>query len=300
MLGVTRIFASLVPLYIGWNAIGALIRCKSQDKYREACRRSAFLIVSIILLLVIPGEFLYSTFKDAGPSGYFSANVDYTVTGEYEDKNGDWVEYHNSGRAPLEIYFENELSYNDDGKPNGRDTAYYVSSIKLGCFNNKSFDLDGEISSYQTAEYEIEFEGHRYDLNVQLDDLDKDRPDSSWEDKLKHVGALSLVEHGVLFLLSVLGVVGYVISNNMAEDNKPIYSAPMTASSLFVTSQGASKSSAGTQQVETHRKTEGKPNLPTPSKGSVQGQRKKAEVTAPFSAVRKAVQDIEQRENSKK
>ncbi len=272
MVGIIRLFASLAPLYIGWNAIGALIKCKSQNKYRETCHRSAFLIVSIILLLVIPGEFLYSTFKYAGPSGYYTTNVDYTVSGEYEDKNGDWVEYYNSGRGPLEVYFDHDTEYEEynDRTRVQEYSAYYAHSIKLGCFNSISFDLgDLEIASFHKFECEIEYKGHSYDLKVQVDDLDKDRPESSWEEKLKHVGALALAEHGALFLLSVLGIVGYVVSMKETEDEKKAYSVPAVhyhQPSLEIREPDANKNAAVPQQSR--------------------------EEASHFSSVQKAAQDI--------
>lgn len=234
--GLIILFIYFGPLYIGYITLNAFLSRKSKKSLSErtsVCRESKFLAISIILLLLIPGELIYSTLTHVIPSGDYTLNVEYSAVGYEEVYNEDEDEYYEKeysykGIAPVTIRIDNEVDYEDKGEnafgQSITKTTYYtnvyLSYIDLDCFDNERFYLDYEIEGNRDYDFEIEYNDLSYYLDVSVGEISDETLNYTIEDRIDDISTPSIVEHSVLMLLDVIGIVGFFMAVEIEKKEK--------------------------------------------------------------------------------
>lgn len=231
--GVIWLFVYLGPLYIGYITLHSFFANKNKPitERTEICREPKLLAISIILLLLIPGELIYTTLTHVIPSGDYVLNAEYSVWGYSEvydeDEDEYWEkEYSYEGVAPITIRIDNEVDYEDDGEtfwgePKSKTTYYtnvFLSSIKLDCFNNKEFYIDFEIESNRDYDFEIEYDDITYNLNVSIGEISDETLNYTLEDRIEGISTSTIVEYSVLMLLDIIGIVGFFMAEKIYKE----------------------------------------------------------------------------------
>jgi len=227
ILGALMIAAAVGPLVIGFITVVSFAgnKNKSVAERTEICRNPKMLIASILLLLLVPGMFIYSVFSHAIPEGEYTVNANYRVYGSYDVySNGTYheEEYEHSGTAPITIEINHDVDYEDyetSWGQSGTKTRYYttayLSSIKLDCFGNRWFYLDDEVDSNSTCHFEIENDGIEYDLTITIGELSDKTLGYTMEDRVNEITAWNVIWRIILMLLCVVGIVGYIAANRI-------------------------------------------------------------------------------------
>lgn len=225
IIGLIMLFVYLGPLYVGFITLEAFLSKKGKKSLFERtaiCREPKFLAICIALLLLIPGELIYTTLTHVIPSGEYPLAVDYSVYGiseEYDDVEDVYYEkeYSYKGTATANISIDNQVEYEDNGYDYlGQErtktihyTNVYLSSIKLDCFNNKTFYIDYEINSNDDYEFEIEYNDISYTLRISVGDVSDETLGYTLEDRINGVSTRDIVEHSILMLLDIVGIIGF-------------------------------------------------------------------------------------------
>ena len=227
ILGLVRAFVWIGSLYIGIKSIKALyyyIRYHDVDVFEY--RHPLWLVASITLLILIPGEFLCTVITHT-PEGNFTIDVNYTIDGTYYkyDEISNWereIPLYKTGTAPLEISISNEEDTIDDGETyyggtishNIYYTNIYAYGITLDYFNNHFFVLDSEIQSNSIfTEEDMEYEDCFFNLEIEIGEVSDKTLGYSFEDKFHDISIEKILETIVFWIFALCGIIIFFISD---------------------------------------------------------------------------------------
>lgn len=230
------LFVEIVPLYIGITTILSFVshRDKPLVERTKKCRDRKFLAVCIILLVLIPGELIYSTLTHEIPEGEYEMNAPYYISSYEEIDDGEegyGSVYDNRGTAPVIIRIEyDQESYEDGadyiGEPRMRIKKYprvYLLSIVLDCFDDEKFDVYEEMFDKGNwsfwVERDIERNGILYNLEVEIDEVTDETLNYTIEDRINGVSIWGILESCILLALDIIGIIGYFMAMNAYDNN---------------------------------------------------------------------------------
>lgn len=222
IIGLLVLFVAVAPLYIGIVTISSFCGKKNKPivERTKECRNPRFLAICIVLLVLIPAEFVYSTLTHAIPDGDYNMNVEYRAR-EYSPKEkfeagSYFTDQEFSGVAHIIVHIENDEYYEDDGETSWgmqktkttSSKSAWVTCVILDCFDEKYY-VDCELSGSTWCEFDVDYQGKTYNVELSNVELTEKNLNYTIEDRIADISSWNVAETTILFVLNVIGIVGY-------------------------------------------------------------------------------------------
>lgn len=220
IIGLVRLFIIIAPLAVGYMTISDFLMHNDQPltERTKTCRELKRLAVCVLLLILIPAEFVYTVFTHPAPDGNYIMNARYTISIYNEDTSFSKIA---CGTAPITVHIENEEYFLDDGeRPWGNTkTIHYtnvmVSNITLAYFDNSKFTVNRELEEALPCDFDVKYNGNEYYVELEVDEITDKALNYSIEDRINDISAMDIFWSAALLLLDIVGIAGYFIATSI-------------------------------------------------------------------------------------